>query len=499
MSSNLRSIGVAMASIDLGKLHYKQGLAYDSEATEILFGGAAGPGKSHFLRIASIAWSVEIPGLQTYLFRRKYTDLYDNHMTGPTGFPVLLAPLTDARIVRINYGDNNILFSNGSTIHLRHAQHAKDIYNYQGAEIHLLLIDELTQWPPEMYRFLRSRVRLGGFKIPEKYKGQFPKVIASSNPGGIGHNWVKNAFVDFAAPYEIKKVPREDGGMRRQFIPAFLSDNPTMAETDPDYADRLHGLHDPALVRAMLSGDWDIVAGGAVDDVWSRDVHVIEPFQIPSSWHVDRSFDWGSARPFSVGWWAESDGTPAKLPGGRQRHFPRGTLIRIAEWYGWNGNPNEGLGLTDDEIGRGIREREESIKAYHGISRIHPGPADSSIFNADPGKDSIASGINAGYWGRKGGQDIFTTADKSPGSRRARLQTLRRRLRAALAERPEEPGLYIFSTCTDGFIRTVPVLPRSERDPEDVDTEAEDHAYDEAGYRLTAAKRIARRVKVRMG
>lgn len=489
-----------MAKVNLGELHPKQSLAFNTTGTEVLFGGAAGPGKSHFLRIAAVAWSVRIPGLQTYLFRRTYSDLYDNHMRGTQGFPALLAPMVEAKMVDINYGDNDIKFSNGSAIHLRHAQHEKNIYNYQGAEIHLLMIDELTQWQNSMYRFLRSRVRLGGFKVPREYRGLFPRIYSGANPGGIGHNWVKSTFVDSAPAYEIHRASRDEGGMLRQFIPARLEDNPTMTENDPEYADRLYGLHDTALVDAMLKGDWDIVAGGALDDVWNRDVHVIEPFQIPKTWYVDRSFDWGSSKPFSVGWWAESDGTPVVLADGTRHTYPRGWLIRIGEWYGWNGHPNEGLRLTDQAIGEGIREHEQHLRETLGITQINPGPADSSIFDANPGRDSTAHGVNAGYHGKQtlSSKDIFVESDKSPGSRVRRLQALRRRFKMALSDRPEEPGLSVFSTCTDGFIRTVPVLPRDERNPEDVDTNAEDHVYDEVGYRLTAQRKTARRVTVRL-
>lgn len=486
-----------MPGIDL-ELFPKQTLAFQSPATEILFGGAAGPGKSHFLRVAAIAWSVRIPGLQTYLFRRQYPDLYSNHMDGPTSFPALLAPWTATGKARINYGDNDIKFSNGSVIHLRHCQQPKHVFNYQGAEIHFLLIDELTQWEVAMYRYLRSRVRMVGVQVPEEYQAFFPRAVSGANPGGIGHNWVKAMFVDFAPAYEVKQAPVNDGGMLRQFIPARLDDNPALLANDPDYQSRLLGLHDQNLVDAMLKGDWDIVAGGAVDDVWNRDVHVIRPFRIPSSWHVDRSFDWGSTKPFSVGWWAESDGSPAILADGSQKTFPRGWLFRIGEWYGWNGHPNEGLRLADSDIGKGIREYEETLRTYWGVNRVNPGPADTAIFDADPGRDSIAHGINAGYWGRttSANQDIFTRADKSPGSRVRRLQALRRRLQEALKERPEEPGLLVFDTCSAGFIRTIPVLPRDPKHPDDIDTDAEDHVADETGYRLTAARSVARRVKV---
>jgi hypothetical protein len=185
-----------------------------------------------------------------------------------------------------------------------------------------------------------------------------------------------------------------------------------------------------------------------------------------------------------LGWWAESDGTRAP---GALKTYPRGTLFRIAEWYGWNGQPNEGAEprLEDVAIGRGIVEREKKIREAFGITQaIQPGPADSSIFEAEPGKQSIAQGVDKGY-GKAG---CFIAADKSPGSRKNGLAVVRRMLAESLKEHPEDPCIFVFETCADGFIRTVPVLPRDENDPDDVDSDAEDHAYDETRYRVTAPK-----------
>lgn len=348
------------------------------------------------------------------------------------------------------------------------------------------MIDELTHFTAKIYRYLRARCRLGGLKIPKQYRGLFPRVLCGSNPGGIGHNWVKGAFIDNAQPMAIRQMAADEGGMRRQYIPARLADNPSMAETDPDYAARLKGLGDPALVRAMEEGDWDIVAGGMFDDVWHRPTHVLEPFPIPASWRIDRSFDWGSSKPFSVGWWAESDGTEAVLADGTRRTFPRGTLFRIGEWYGWNGRPNEGLKMSDSGIAEGIIQRQVDL----GIaSRVRPGPADSSIFDEVNG-DSPAK-IQERHRVR------WEKADKSPGSRKRGWQLLRGRLKASRVERMEEPGLFVFSTCQQ-FIRTVPVLPRLGRDPDDIDTDAEDHIADEVRYRILAVKRTATAEPLRM-
>jgi hypothetical protein len=432
------------------------------------------------MRVAAIAWCFLIPGLQVYLFRRKRPDLLKNHMEGPSSFPVLLAPWVKRKLISINYSELSIEFANGSKIFLCHCQHEKDRFNYQGAEIHVLMIDELTHFTETIYRFLRGRCRLGALKLADQFKGLFPKILCGANPGGVGHNWVKAMFVDNAPYLEVVQMGRAEGGMLRQYIPALLTDNQVLMESDPEYADRLAGLGNPELVRAMLEGDWDIVAGGMVDDLWRRHIHVIKPFPIPPTWRVDRSFDWGSSRPFAVLWFAESDGTRA--PNGV--HYPRGTLFHFHEWYGWNKKPNEGCKLAATEVAKKIKQIEAGLRLA-----VKAGPADGAIYNSDDTGRSIADDM------KKHGVH-WVEADKSPGSRVAGAERIRQYLKACLPvkgdgglELPmESPGLFVFENCTQ-FIRTVPVLPRDEDNPDDVDTEAEDHCWDALRYRILAKAR----------
>lgn len=453
-------------------LHPKQEFALNSSATEVLYGGAAGGGKSFFLRALAVFFCSMIPNLNVYLFRRTYDDLMKNHMEGYMNFHEMLAQWVDEGYVTI-VGDKEVRFWNGSKIFLCHCQHEKDMYKYQGAQIHMLLIDELTTFSEKIYRFLRGRCRLGGLFIPSEYKGLFPRIYCGSNPGNVGHNWVKKAFVDRCIAYEVHKMDKKEGGMLRQYIPAVLSDNPTLEESDPDYLEKLEGLGNPALVQAMKDGNWDITSGGMFDDIWNRDIHVIKPFRIPASWTIKRSFDWGSSKPFSVGWWAESDGTEAILADGTRKCWPRGTRFRIGEWYGWNGEDNTGLKMTSKKIATGIKNREFKM-GYR--SRVKPGPADSSIFDREDDHciydDFKSSGV------------IFTHANKIPGSRVNGWNAMRTMLENSTKQPMEGPGLFIFDTCRDGFIRTVPTLPRDENKSEDVDTKAEDHAADESRYYL---------------
>lgn len=472
-----------MTAINLS-LHERQTAAYKSQANEILYGGAAGGGKSHLMRVVAICLCAEIKGLQVYLFRRISDDLHKNHMEGAGGFYAILAPWIDKGLVKFNGAKNYLEFWNGSKIWLSHCQHEKDRFKYQGAEIHVLLIDELTHFTETIYRFLRGRCRLGGLEVPEQYKGKLPLIINGSNPGGTGHNWVKRCFVDYAPPMQLTQTPKKDGGMLRQYIPAKLQDNPTLLENDPDYIDRLEGLGNPALVKAMKDGDWNIVSGGAFDDVWS-DRLILPRFKVPASWRIDRSFDWGSSHPFSVGWWAESDGTEFEV-NNQKLCMPKGSLVRIHEWYGCKEiGSNEGLKMSAKDIAKGILEIEKELKAGGWISKaVSPGPADNQISNDPrPDQDTIEQEMAKE-------KVRWTRSDKSPGSRINGLELARSRMKEAGKDHPEYPGLYFMDNCR-ASISILPTLPRDEKKPDDVDTHSEDHLWDDIRYRVLASKRQA--------
>ncbi len=478
------ALGVGVAGMpDLGiKLHAKQVRALETGATELLFGGAAGGGKSYLLRAAAIYWCNIVPGLQAYLFRRTSDDLWKNHMDGPGAFPDMLAAWIGTGYAKINHSRGQIQLGNGSTIHLCHCQYEKDKFKYQGAEIHMLLIDELTHFTRSIYAYLRGRVRTGSLRVPKWAQGKLPRIINGSNPGGIGHNWVKSGWVDNAPEGRVVKMPPSEGGMLRQFVRSLLQDNPTMEANDPEYRDRLEGLGNPALVKAMKSGDWDIVAGGMFDDVWDRSRHVVQPFPVPAGWFVFRAFDWGSSKPFSVGWWARTDGTPAVYPDGRELHLPKDSLVRIGEWYGWNGNANEGCRMLAAEIARGILENEARLGVH-----VNPGPSDSRITDESEGQSIRDKMATAGV--------AWVIAKMGPGSRRNGWESVRSLLKAALQCPIEEPCMLIFETCRH-FIRTVPTLPRDPRNEDDVDTNAEDHIGDETRYAASWERQYVGTVEV---
>jgi hypothetical protein len=162
-------------------------------------------------------------------------------------------------------------------------------------------------------------------------------------------------------------MPAEEGGMFRQYIPARLDDNPSMLTDDPGYEAKLSGMGSAELVKAMREGAWSVVEG-AFFDCWSSFRHVLWPFTVPTHWLRFRSMDWGSASPFSVGWWAvASEDYIAEAMDGKPAVIPRGALVRYREWYGAKKDaagrtvPNVGLKMKNEDIGAGIKERETRL------------------------------------------------------------------------------------------------------------------------------------------
>jgi len=424
---------------------------------EVLYDGTRGPGKTDallmdFIQHVGVGYGAAWRGI---LFRNTYKQLTDIKARTKKWFYQIFPK------AKFNESDYVWKFPTGEELMLRYIRTKDDYWNYHGHEYPWIGWEELTNWAsPDCYDSMKSCCRSTGKNMPRKYR-------ANCNPYGIGHNWVKARFVDPAPPLTVMN---DSVGNKRIRIQGFLRENKILKKEDPDYIKMIQSVSDPNKRKAWVEGDWDIIAGGALDDIWDRDKHVIDVFQIPESWRVDRSFDWGSSKPFSVGWWAESDGTPVRLKNGREIHYCPETLFRIAEFYGWNGKPNEGCRMLASNIAREIVRIERGFDFY-----VNPGPADNSINDGEIGNTVADEMKRYGV--------VWERSDKSPGSRVAGLNKLREMLESATQFPMETPGLFVFNNCSH-FIRTVPVLPRDTRRIDDVDTEAEDHVYDETRYRI---------------
>jgi hypothetical protein len=229
-------------------LHPRQLEVVKSTANEQLFGGALMAGKSWLCRALALSYANAIPGLQVYVLRRQWGELIDTHFEGPSSFGVMAAELCNAGLCKLTATD--LEFWNGSRIHGSHFALEKDFTKFEGAEIHMLLVDEVTHFSFAQYEALKRRCRLGSFQVPEEHKGRFPWIICTGTPGGVGHGWVKDYFLDAG-----DMVIREIGGMRRQFIKAQITDNPSALANDPSYIEKLAAESDPVSVQARLYGD----------------------------------------------------------------------------------------------------------------------------------------------------------------------------------------------------------------------------------------------------
>ena len=307
------------------------------------------------------------------------------------------------------------------------------------------------------------------------------EVMSTANPYGVGHNWVKSRFIDQAKP---GRPFLAESGRLAVHIFGHITENRFL---DEQYVETIRSIKDPNKHAAWWKGSWDITAGGMFDEFWRTDIHKVDPFKIPGTWRVYRSFDWGSSKPFSVGWHAISDGSSVEAYGKTFRTV-RGDMFRIGEWYGCSGKANEGLRMTSQNIAKGILEREELLKTRLNVFDILPGPADSSIYDDNDGPSIGAKMEDEGVY--------FEKANKAKGSRKNGWELLRNLLEAAIPVpvcdedgEPlegeylprERPSCYIFATCTH-FFRTIPTLPRDTKDMDDVNTEAEDHIADEWRY-----------------
>jgi len=358
---------------------------------------------------------------------------------------------------------------------------SRDYISYHGHAYPWIGFEELTNWPADdVYRVMMSCSRSTVVGMPRKYR-------STCNPYGKGHNWVKARWrLPILPGHTVGPIIVDaETGLARVAVHGDMRENVALMRAEPDYTSKITmAARSQGEREAWLAGSWDIVSGGMCDDLWSPRHHVVPDLpldRLPAGWRVDRSYDHGSSKPFSVGWWAESNGEPWVAPDGRVVGPVKGDLVRVAEWYGWSGNPNQGLRMAPKDIARGILDRE---RAWGMAARVRPGPADGSIFDAHDDPDKTVAGDMATVGVR------WEPADRSAGSRKNGWERVRQLLTDAVPRdgKREGPGLFACERC-EQFRRLVPSTPRDERDPDDVDTDSEDHLLDEVRYRTRALRK----------
>lgn len=431
----------------------KQRLFHESTADEVLYGGAAGGGKSFAICWDAFLRCLHWPRTHAYLFRRTYPELE------MTLIKTMLA-IVPKELGTYNAGMHEMRFINGSVAHFCHLQNeGEGLIKYQGAEIHWLYFDELTHFTKAMYDYLRTRLRA------EKKLGIVPCVRSASNPGGPGHSWVKQRFVDSTdIGKEVRLIETKSEVLgtttyrKVEYISAKALDNPHITQ---DYIIELE-QKPRALRDALLNGKWDAFDGQAFpeftddpahykDMLWT---HVIDPFEIPLHWTRYVSFDHGYTRPFSFGAWAVD---------------PEGRAYRYKELYGCvPGEANKGVMKSPSQIGEMLADflADEFREGLH-ITGI----ADPAIWDRSRGM-SVEEQIRNAYSGV-----IFRKGDNT---RLAGKMQLHERLKF---DEDGRPMLYAFNTCRD-FVRTIPAIVYDAKKPEDIDTAGEDHIYDETRYFL---------------
>lgn len=419
---------------------------------EVLYGGAAGGGKSDAI-IAEALRQVDNPNYRAIIFRKTYPQCRELIIKSVR---IYSAAYPDAVY---NGSEHYWRFPSGAKIYFGSMPNSTAFLQYQGLSYSYIAFDELTHFTQEEYEYMISRNRADG-------AGLRVYIRATANPGGIGHGWVKQRFITASepnVPYTVKSTVTDSRGKRievsrtRIFIPSSVFDNAALLENDPGYLANL-ALLPEANKKALLYGDWDSYEGQVFTE-WKNEpsaydtrigTHVINPFPIPRSWKRYRTFDFGYSRPFAVQWWAvDYDG--------------RAYLYR--QLYGCTDTANTGLKWEPRKIARKIREIEDELEEGMTIYGI----ADPSIWDESRGRDGtiISMFEDEGVFFEKGKNDRLS----------GKMQC---HYRMAFDEN-DIPMMYVFNTCRP-FLRTIPNLTYDEVNTEDVNTLCEDHDYDAMRY-----------------
>jgi hypothetical protein len=422
---------------------------------EVLFGGAAGPGKTDCLIMEATRF-VENPNYKAVIFRRTFPQLQEIIDRCWQWYPRLGATYRTT--------EHRWYFPTGSTINLGHMQHETDKYNHQGKEYQFVGFDELTQFLSAQYLYLISRVRTTDKTIPVR-------VRATTNPGGGGHHWVRERFIVPAKPLETYIDPKS--GHSRCFVPATIYDNPTLMESDPEYISRLEALPEVEKMR-LLYGNWDAFEGQVFDEL-SQQIHGCEPFPIPLDWEKFCVFDWGYSRPWAALWFAvDYDGD----------------LYLYRAFYamkkGDDGkfDPNKGLRQTNIEICREILKRENEKMSFRVADPACWAPTKQRGSNIVLGPSFVEDAAKEGLFWLKADNDRLRGKQQVHMRFRVEEETdpetgevieERARFHAFLSDEHGGQGV-------KRWWDEIQNLQEDPKNPEDVDTDQPDEGYDCTRY-----------------
>ena len=418
---------------------------------EVLYGGAAGGGKS-FAMLADPVRYFNNPLSNKLLVRRSTEELRELISVSKQLYPRAIPG------IKFLEREKTWIAPSGASLWLSYLDRDDDVSRYQGQAFNWIGFDELTQWPsPFAWNYMRSRLRTtrnSGLSLYQR---------GTTNPGGAGHSWVKKTFVDPAPNNTAFNATDPETGedivwpnghtkqgqplFKRRFIPATLFDNPYLAE-DGLYEANLLSLPEHQR-KQLLEGNWDVNEGAAFTE-WNKNIHVIEPFEIPSGWARFRACDYGYGSYTGVVWIAVA---------------PDEQLIVYREMYCSK--------VIATDLADMVLEAEYGEKIRYGV-------LDSSLWHnrGDTGPSLAEQMVQKGCRWRP--------SDRSKGSRVAGKNELHRRLQ--VDDFTEEPRIVFFNTCIN-IISQIPALPLDKNNSEDVDTNSEDHLYDALRYGIMTRPR----------
>ena len=401
-----------------------------ADEKDVLYGGAAGGGKSYAMLVDPLRYAHR-KAHRALILRRSMPELREmidkSRELYPQAFP-------GAKFREVEKLWN---FPSGAKIEFGFLERDADVYRYQGQAYSWIGFDEITHLPTEFsWNYLASRLRTTDPEIKTYLR-------CTANPGGVGSQWVKRRYIDSNEP---NKSFLGTDGLTRKFIPAKLADNPYLSE-DGVYEQMLNSLP-PIQRRQLLEGNWDVAEGAAFVE-FDPKVHVIPPFQIPLVWERTKAVDYGYAAE-SCCLWGTID-------------VNDNTLIIYRELYK--------KGLTGEELGSIITDMEM----------------------VDP--FSVNGVLDTAAWARTGttgptvGESLLRAGHKLRRADKNRVQGKIQMHEYLKVRDNGRPKLQIFNTCPN-LIRELQSIPLSKTNPEDVDTNASDHAYDALRYLIMSRPRM---------